>query len=415
MWTKLRGFFTSNGVLIIIAIVVIGISFGSGVYTGLYHRPEIEKVKDVTNKDNIVSAEADFEPFWKVWNVLNEKFVSTKKSKGDISAQDRVWGAAEGLAASLGDPYTVFLPPVESEFFQTEISGNFEGIGAEVGMKDNILTIIAPLKDNPAYKAGILAGDKILKIDDTLTSDLSIDEAIRKMRGKKGTPVKLTILREKKKEPFEVTIIRDTIAIPNVETEKRTDGVFVIGLRSFSAVSPDLFRNALKEFVLANTDKLVLDLRGNPGGYLEAAVDMASWFLPEGKIIVRESFGPNKEETVYRSKKGYNIFTDKIKFVILVDVGSASASEILAGALQEHGVAKLVGTQTYGKGSVQELVPITKDTNLKVTIAQWLTPNGISISDGGVKPDVEVKLSPEDIDAKNDLQKKKAIELVKSL
>src|SRR3989344_3458533 len=148
VWTKLRGFFTSNGVLIIIAIVVIGISFGSGVYTGLYHRPEIEKVKDVTNKDNIVSAEADFEPFWKVWNVLNEKFVSTKKSKGDISAQDRVWGAAEGLAASLGDPYTVFLPPVESEFFQTEISGNFEGIGAEVGMKDNILTIIAPLKDN---------------------------------------------------------------------------------------------------------------------------------------------------------------------------------------------------------------------------------------------------------------------------
>jgi carboxyl-terminal processing protease len=239
-----------------------------------------------------------------------------------------------------------------------------------------------------------------------------VEEAIKLIRGKRGTTVRLTIARADSKNLLEIPVVRDVIQIPNIETSTKPNGVFVISLRTFTANSPDQFRKALKDFVLSNRDKLVLDLRGNPGGYLEAAVDMASWFLPEGKVIVREDFGPKQEEVLYRSK-GYNIFTNKLSFVVLVDAGSASAAEILSGALQEHGVAKLVGTNTFGKGSVQELVPITEDTNLKVTIARWLTPNGKSISDGGVKPDVEVKLTEDDIKNKNDTQMNKALEMLK--
>ena len=187
--------------------------------------------------------------------------------------------------------------------------------------------------------------------------------------------------------------------------------MFVIRLYSFSAQSPRLFRDALRKFVESGSNKLLLDLRGNPGGYLEAAVDMASWFLPAGKIIVTEDSGKNGKRAPHRSR-GYDIFNKNLKFVILVNAGSASASEILAGALQEHGVAKLVGTKTFGKGSVQEVVKLTPETNLKVTVARWLTPNGVSISLAGLKPDVEVKMTPEDIEKKRDLQTDKAIQLL---
>jgi carboxyl-terminal processing protease len=199
--------------------------------------------------------------------------------------------------------------------------------------------------------------------------------------------------------------------MPTVDTEKKGD-VFIIRLYSFSAISPDLFRNALREFMMSGTNKLILDLRGNPGGYLEAAQDMASWFLPTGKVIVSEDFKDKSKNQVFRSK-GYNIFNDKLKFVILIDGGSASASEILAGALHEHGVAKLVGAKSFGKGSVQELVDITSDTSLKVTIARWLTPNGNSISHMGIMPDVEVKLDEEAYKKdRTDTQLNKALEIL---
>jgi carboxyl-terminal processing protease len=267
------------------------------------------------------------------------------------------------------------------------------------------------MKDSPAYKAGIKAGDKILKIDETVTTDLSVDEAIKLIRGDIGTKVTITILRGEELAPREFTIVRQSIEIPTLDTEKRSDGIFVVRLYNFSANSSELFKKAMTEFKSSNYKKLILDLRGNPGGYLESAVDMASYFLKEGEVIVRESSNDKKDEEVFKSK-GYNIFGDKSKFVILVDGGSASASEILAGALSEQGVATMIGEKTYGKGSVQELLPVTNDTSIKITVANWYTPNGVSISKNGLEPNIVSTFTDEDIKNKVDTQFERAVEFI---
>ncbi|MEK9182823.1 MAG: S41 family peptidase [Patescibacteria group bacterium] len=378
-----------------------------GIYVGFNNRPEIEKVVNLYGKETAVATEADFSPFWKVWNLINEKYPSIS----EVTDQERVYGAISGLMSSLNDPYSVFFDPEESEFFEDEIAGNFSGVGMEVGKKDGVLTVIAPLKDTPAYRAGIKSGDKILKIDQIITTDFSVEEAVRLIRGEKGTEVTLTILHDGEIEPTEIKIIRDIINLPTLDTELRSDGIFVIKLYSFSATSSSLFRNAIKEFALAKTDRLVLDLRGNPGGYLSAAVNIASWFLPEGKIVVTEDYGNNKDPEVFRSK-GYGIFSDKFKFVILIDGGSASASEIVAGALQDHKQAILVGDKSFGKGSVQEIEDVTDDTILKITVAKWLTPNDHLIAEIGLTPDYLVKFTKKDADAEKDPQMDKAVELL---
>jgi carboxyl-terminal processing protease len=359
---------------------------------------------------SIKNPDADLTLFWKVWGILDEKYVSHSTSTPAVTEQDRIYGAIEGMTKSLGDPYTVFFPPEESKAFNEEISGNFEGVGMEIGLKEKVLTVIAPLKGTPAERAGIMTGDKIIKIDSTITSGLSTDEAIKLIRGARGTIVTFLIQRGED-EPMEIKVTRDVINIPTLATKSLDNGIFMIQLYSFTGDSPNLFRKALRDFMLSKSDKLILDLRGNPGGYLNAAVDMASWFLPQGKVVVIEDYGVGKDTDVLKSK-GYDIFTDKLKFVILIDGGSASASEILAGALSEHGKATLVGEKSFGKGSVQELVEITPETSLKVTIARWLTPKGNSISDNGIKPDFEVPMTQEDIKAKKDPQLDKAIEIL---
>ncbi|MFZ3015746.1 MAG: S41 family peptidase [Minisyncoccia bacterium] len=391
------------------AIVILFFAgfFIFGVYVGSHNKPAIDNITSISNKNNPTEIKADFESFWKVWNTINEKYPQADK----ISDQDRVNGSISGLIGSLNDPYSVFFNPSETKKFEDDISGSFSGIGMEVGVKDRILTVIAPLKDTPAYKANIKSGDKILKIDKTITSDLTIDEAIKLIRGEKGTTVSLTIFREGDKEPREIKVIRDIINAPNLETEITKDGIFVIKLYSFSANSANLFRDALKKFYDSKADKLILDLRGNPGGYLDAAVDISSWFLPAGKPVLIEDYGDKIKQKTYRSL-GYDIFSDKLKFVILIDSGSASASEIVAGAMQDYKRAKLVGTQSYGKGSVQEVVDITSDTILKITVAKWLTPNGISISEKGLTPDYKVEFTSKDVEQKKDPQINKAVELL---
>lgn len=392
-----------NSGVVLIAVIF----FIFGTYVGFRNQPAINMITGINGKETAVETTTDFSPFWKVWNTINEKYPDAK----GVSDQERVYGAISGLINSLNDPYSVFFKPEEAKMFEDEIAGSFGGIGVEVGIKNKVLTVIAPLKDTPGYKAGLKSGDKILKIDKTLTSDLSIEKAIKLIRGEKGTVVVLTIFREGEKDTREIKIVRDTINIPTLDTELREDGVFVIRLYSFSANSVELFRDALKKFTEANTDKLVLDLRGNPGGYLDAAVDISSWFLPNGKVVVTEDYGNKDKPTMYRSR-GYNIFSDKLKFVILIDGGSASASEIVAGALKDHNKAKLVGAQSYGKGSVQEVVKVTPDTIFKVTVAKWLTPNGTSISKKGLTPDYVVEYKK--IDDKNDSQMNKAIEVLKN-
>ena len=399
----MKSFFSRRIVESITLGVVIGGAFVAGYFSGYRNIPELLKVgAGISHTETAVETTADFEPFWKAWNILKDKYVGE-----GITDQERVWGSIEGLAAAYGDPYTTFLPPQESEAFQEDISGEFSGVGMEIALRDGILTVVAPLKGTPAYKAGVLSGDKIVEIEGKSTQGMSVEGAIGRIRGERGTPVQLTLYRKDATEPLHVEIIRDVIQVPIIETEEK-DGVFVIHFYTFTATSPLLFRNALQEFVASNTRKLVLDLRGNPGGYLDAAVDIASWFLPRGKVIVKEDFGDGKGDE-FRSK-GYDIFSDSpIDMVILIDSGSASASEILAGALREHGVARLVGVRSFGKGSVQELVPVTDKTSLKITIARWLTPEGVSISDNGVMPDIEVLYDPKAREEGKDNQLETAI------
>lgn len=392
---------------ILSVVVLIAIFFIWGISIGSDNRSEIDKITNLSGKETAVNTNTDFSTFWKVWNTINEKYPKATQ----VSDQDRVYGAISGLVGSLNDPYSVFFTPEETKSFEEGIAGNFSGIGMEVGMKDEILTVIAPIKDTPAYRANIKPGDKIIKINDKNTSGLSIEEAIKLIRGEKGTTVSLTIFREGNKDPIELKIIRDIIDIPTLDTELREDGIFVIKLYSFSANAANLFKDAMIELVTSGSDKLILDLRGNPGGYLDAAVDISSWFLPAGKTIVIEDYGESETPEVFRSK-GYNIFNNKLKFVILIDGGSASASEIVAGAMQDQKRAKLVGEQSFGKGSVQEAVKLTPDTLLKITVAKWLTPNGTTIAEKGLTPDYEVKFTEKDININKDPQMNKAVDLL---
>ncbi|HVS79961.1 MAG TPA: S41 family peptidase [Candidatus Paceibacterota bacterium] len=405
----MRKIFNKGLVSVLVAVLCLGGTFYAGYATGAHNSARL--ITGVYNTSNGAQAGVDFSPFWKAWSELNDKFVPTSTTSEAVTDQDKVWGAIAGLTASLGDPYTVFFPPAESSVFEGDISGNFDGVGMEIGTRNDILTVISPLKDTPAYKAGIKSGDQILAIGATSTAGMSSDEAVELIRGAKGTTVTFTILHQGDKDPVKIPVVRDTIDIPTIDTKTLPGGVFDIELYNFSAVSANQFRSALRQFVASGSHKLILDLRGNPGGYLDAAIDMASWFLPSGTTVVREDFGGKQDEQVYKSK-GYDIFNNQLKMAILVDGGSASASEILAGALSENGVAKLVGQQTFGKGSVQELVKITPDTSLKVTVARWLTPNGISISHNGLTPDYAVPLTADDVAAGRDPQLDKALEIL---
>lgn len=364
-----------------------------------------------------VPAGVDFSPVWKAWKAIDQNFVpdgvatTSVASSTEEQNSKRVWGMISGLADSLNDPYTFFLPPTENTQFNDDMSGQFEGVGMEIAVKNEVLTVVAPLKGTPAERAGIKAGDKILKIEDLDTKGLDVDAAVKKIRGPKDTQVSLTVLREGWSEPRVIKVTRDVISVPIVTTDARADGVFVITLSTFTSNSPGLFRDALRKFIESHDTKLILDLRGNPGGYLDAAVDMASWFLPSGSTIVTEDYAGHASNIVHRSS-GYNIFNKNLKMVVLVDKGSASASEILADSLRYYGVATMVGTNTFGKGSVQELIPITPETSLKLTVARWLGPDKKQIPISGLIPDVEVKLSDDDIKNKDDKQLQKAVEIL---
>ena len=390
------------------ALVIIGASFFAGVYFGYENRPGVEKVLGVIGKEPPPQlSEVDFNLFWEVWSRLEDKYVDKDK----VNRNDLILGAISGLVKSLKDPYTEFLPPAQNKQFQEDIRGSFGGIGAEIGIRKGILTIIAPLKDTPAERAGLKPGDKILRVDDKDTADLALDEAVRLIRGERGTEVKLLIMRDSFDRPQEFKIVRDIIRIQIVNTEKKPDGVFVIKLNHFTENAAFEFRKAVQEFFDSGSQRMVLDLRNNPGGFLSVAVDIASWFLPPGEAVARERFGDGTED-VYRSG-GYR-FLEKVPVVVLINEGSASASEIVAGALQDVKGVKLIGAKTFGKGSVQEVQLLRGGSSLKITIAKWLTPKGIEINGTGLEPDVKVEL-PEELEPGQDPILEKGIEVLRGL
>lgn len=353
---------------------------------------------------------ADLADFWKAWNTLHSRYVVTHASSTLPTTKEKLWGAIQGLTSSYGDPYTVFFPPEEAKVFQDDIAGNFEGVGMEIGInKDNILTVIAPLKGTPADKAGILSGDLILAIDGKSTEGMSSDEAVKNIRGPKGSIVTFTVMRGGTTKEIKVT--RDKIDVPTIVYGlDQKSGVYSIALYTFTENSGQLFNTGFAAFKASGSKKLVIDLRGNPGGYLDQAVNIASHFLPSGTTVVTEDYEGKQQNLVHKST-GTGDLPAGTKVVILIDQGSASASEILAGALQDNHAATLIGTRSFGKGSVQELVNIDGGS-LKVTVARWLTPAGHSIMGNGITPDIKVERTQDDFTAGKDPQKARAIQFL---
>jgi carboxyl-terminal processing protease len=321
-----------------------------------------------------------------VKKILEDKFIDAK----NITEQSKTYGSIDGLIKAYGDPYTTFFAPQQAKDFKAAVSGSFSGVGMEVGIKDGVITVVAPLKKSPAEKAGMKPDDKILKINGTSTEGFTTEKAVSLIRGEKGTPVTLTIMRKGADKTQDITIIRDKIDLPIIETQIIRNS-FVISLYSFTETSPQKFQEALVEFEKSKKKNLVIDLRNNPGGYLEAAVLMSSFFFDASKTIVTEDFVRTGLKNSHLSK-GFNAIPVDVKVVILVNGGSASASEIFAGAFQDYNRAKIVGEKTFGKGSVQEYIELPTGESLKVTVAHWLTPNGQNISKDGIHPDIVVPL-----------------------
>ncbi len=395
--------------------LVAALFFGVGFFAGsansatssiVSHVPFIGDGLDATPDQSV-----DFTDFWKAWNALDANYVITHASSTLPSTKERLFGAMSGLASSYGDPYTTFFPPKQAKAFSESISGSFGGIGAELDMKDGILTVITPLKGTPAEAAGLLKGDKIIAIDGKSTEGVSVDEAVSKIRGPVGTNVTLTLVRDRKS--LDVKITRETIQVPETDDGlDATSGVYHIALYEFTSNSASLFNKAFTRFKESGSTRLVVDLRGNPGGYLDAAVDMASHFIPEGAKVVTEDFG-GKEKDVVHTSFGYDDLPKGTKVVVLVDAGSASASEIFAGALQDNHAATLIGTKSFGKGSVQTLLPLDGGS-LKITVARWVTPAGRWIMGNGVTPDITVSITKDDVAAKHDTQMLRAISFLTS-
>jgi carboxyl-terminal processing protease len=378
-------------------VIVILASFGGGFYYG-------ESQCKICPPEEI-----DFSLFWEAWAKLQERFVD--KEKFDV--QKMIYGAISGMVKSLEDPYTVFLNPEDAKRFIEDVKGTFEGVGMEIGTKKGQLQVIAPLEGTPAQKAGLRAGDKIVKVDDTLTLDITLDEAVNLIRGPKGTEVTLTIFREEWGQTQEIKIIRGVIEIPSLKWEVKDENIAYLKLYHFSEKASFDFREAAIEILTSPARKIILDLRNNPGGYLEVAQDIAGWFLKRGQIVVIEDFGLEREQKIYKTQG--NASLAEYPMVILINQGSASGSEILAGALRDNRGIKLIGEKSFGKGSVQELERLKGGSSLKITVAKWLTPKGELITDIGLEPDIEIEMTEEDYEEDRDPQLDKALEIIKSL
>ncbi|MBI2099120.1 S41 family peptidase [Candidatus Uhrbacteria bacterium] len=350
-----------------------------------------------------LSKDVDFNQFWEVWNLARTQFVHQPVPEVKL-----FYGALKGMVAALEDPYSLFLEPVTARKFNEELAGSFSGIGAEVGVKNDRVTIISPLPDTPAERAGLRSGDAVLAIDGEDTAGMTIDLAVSKIRGPKGTKVKLLIGRAGVKQPFEVEITRDQIEVKSVRTQYK-DGVAIIKITHFGEDTARNFDRAVREVLSKDAKAIILDLRSNPGGFLDSAVAVTGeWIENDAVLIERMADGAEREyKSDGRSRLGH------LPTVVLINEGSASGSEILAGALQDYGKAKLVGKKTFGKGSVQDYQQFRDGSALKITVAEWLTPKKNFIDKKGIAPDVEVELTEEDYNANRDPQLDKALDILK--
>lgn len=388
----------------IIFISFTAVTFGVGYNFGQKQNPSTFQKPSKSSKQNI----SNFDLYWDTWAKVQEKFIDRNK----LDAKKMYYGAIKGMVSSLEDPYTFFLTPEENQQSKDDLQGKFEGIGAQLGLKDSRIIIIAPLKKSPAEAAGTRAGDYINKVDDQTTKGWTLPQAVSKIRGPKGSKVKLTLERNNKE--FDVSIVRDQIIVSSVELSYQNN-IAILKLNQFGENTNEEWDKAVSR-VKDRWDKrelrgLVIDVRDNPGGYLESSVYVASEFLPLGQLVVKQVANVGSKE--YRVSRLGKLTT--VPLVILINKGSASASEILAGALRDHKKARLVGEKSFGKGSVQEAIDLRDSAGLHVTVAKWILPKGDWINSKGIEPEIKIenKLKEgETLTNETDSQLKKAIDLI---
>ncbi len=362
--------------LILLAVVfVLGTLFGNKGGAAL-PRVQVQNNGELPNPVNTSLIN-------EVWNIVHKKYV------GKVEDQDLATGMLRGLVAGLGDPYSAFADKDETNQFEEDISGRFSGIGVEIGRKNGLVTVISPLKNSPAEKAGIKAQDIIYSVDGkNIPTDMTLSEVASKIRGPVGSSVKLGIIREKQEGTIDVTVRREKIQLESVTSEVR-DGIGIINLSVFHDDTAQRFNGIARQMLTARVKGIVLDMRNNPGGVLNGAVEIASHFVNEGDIVVKEVPADPSKAIEHRAEGPADLA--RIPIVVLVNGGSASAAEIMAGALRDLRSAKIVGEKTFGKGTVQELVKLSDGSSMRITIAKWLTPNGDEIAEKGISPDVQVE------------------------
>ncbi|MBU1118924.1 S41 family peptidase [Patescibacteria group bacterium] len=397
-----------------LVILFVLVSFLAGLFYGRSNSvaQNVEEQQAETNVKHKYTDrvdEVDFDLFWELWDLISKKHIN-----GTVDYQKLYYGAIKGMVDSLEDPYTVFMDPEETKEFRDEVlNGHFDGIGAELTVRDKMLTIVSVLRDTPAENAGVREDDIVLKIDDQDVSKMSLYEAVKNIRGKKGETVTLTIVREGEEEALEIPIVRDTIQVDSVdsriiETEEGKT-VLYIEISTFSETTSEEFSEAVKVNLSKNPDAIILDMRNNTGGLLDEAVTVSGEFFDKGSVVAIEEFSDGRKEE-YKTLQSPRL--DTIPVYVLVNDNSASAAEIVAGALRDNSGSLLIGKQTFGKGTVQELINTSGDSSLRISVAKWLTPKGIDINKEGLAVDVDIDRTREEYEQELDPQLDKAIELI---
>lgn len=420
-WAK--KFFVKKNIISLIVIFILLLGLTQVAVNFGYQMGMVDSFKKQTQlnfwlSQNVLGfsnkkSESDWYVFWDVWSKLKNEYVE----RDLLTDEALVENAIRGIVATTEDQFSEFLTYQDYEDLNGELAGSFEGIGAEIGKRNGQVVIIAPLKNSPAAKIGLRAGDMIIEVDGKSTIDFSTTDVVKLIRGKKGTKVNVTVYRESIADKKTFEIVRDQINIPSCDVEFTNDNVAVLRIYNFYDNLLSEFATSLATIKQKNPRGIIIDLRNNPGGYLDAYLEMAGHFFNKGEVVLIEDFN-GKQENVTEISKGDGFLKNK-KIVVLINGGTASAAEILAGALRDNNNVKIIGEQSFGKGSVQELMPLRNNNFLKLTIAYWLTPKGTNISKKGITPDIEVKVpeelidamgSYEGIDLAKDIQLKKAME-----
>ncbi len=395
-------------IFIVILVFVLGFEVGHRDYQLQWknYQPKVT----VSNQQPPQGAEnIDFKLFWDTYNLVSSKYIDKKA----IDPKKLYYGAIQGMVAAIGDPYTVFLPPQAEKATKEQLGGSFEGVGIQLGYnKDKQLVVIAPLKDTPAFKAGVKPGDIIVKIEGKDSTSLSLPDAVNLIRGPKGTAVNLTLFGENDTKTREVSLTRDTITVKSVEFEAKTTKagkkIAYIRLSSFGEKTKDEWDQAVSQALASAPQGVIVDVRNDPGGFLDAAIYIGSEFIDDSATVVQQedSAGVKTPYKVVRSGKML-----KLPLVVMINKGSASASEILAGAMQDYKRGKLVGVQSFGKGTIQSAEELSENTGIHITTAKWLTPDGHWVHNVGLTPDVKVEAGD---DPNKDPQLEKALEVLEA-